>query len=220
MAIVLDTHTFVAKAAAVSHTQSHTISDSAKIVAMVVSEAPFEPTGVTFDGNALTEIGTVIAEGNLRGNAYYYDSALSAGAYDLVVTYGGSRPCKIYIESMIGAATGLPEDHGKDSETLTTVVGDGFDLTASAGAFLMAISSCSTPTDTATVSSDVTVEEGPETSDSHATYTANAAGVLSGTKSIDWTWGLAAPDKIAMALSIGEAASGGMQLVGGAGLVG
>lgn len=221
MAIALDTHTFVKQSGGTSHSQAHTITANAKVVALIMWENTGTLTSCQFGGVDMTQIGSRVTQGSVVMEAWYLDSSLSGGSHNLTFTLGTSDDPIVYIESMTGAATGAPEG----SDTAATAGGAGsalaLSVTSTEGAFVMSASNNGSTSPTVTVS--VLTKEGDDNSAGIRGASAMAAGVSAGTTSPTWTYQNSVGDKVGFLLSIAEvaaAAAGGMQLVGGRGLVG
>lgn len=208
MAIVPDDHTFGVLGFQTSHSQAHTISENAVVVAYISLESTVTISDVEFGGVAMTELHNVLYNG-IRLAAYYLLSSLAAGEHDLTFTTSGVAYSKVYIESVTGHAEEAPEDSGSDTQDSSgDVVGDGFDLTVSDDAYVIAavINSAASPTLDGV--STVTGEEF-----NNANGWIMGTGVVldpgAGSHSVDWDFSSTSTNKVAIALSLKVAAAGG-----------
>ena len=210
MAITPGTRAFDDLNATTTHTLAVTIALNAKIVVFALFEnAVTSPvlSLVQFDGNTMTQIGTMTTLDDVDIAAYYYDSALSAAAYNFTFTSSESVPSKLTAYPMSGDyATGAPEANISDTETTDGIVGDASQITVSAGAFLMGAVSNSGD-ETFTVSSDVT--EGDD-DNSNFFSGGNAADLQAsgGAKDVIFTYASSTKDIVMKAVSVAVAAGG------------
>jgi hypothetical protein len=192
---------------------SHSIATdiaSPKIVVILLGEKGTAPviSNVQFNSTAMTLIGTANNSLALRVAAYYLDTSLAAGTYTLSWDHDAAAKYSYTVYQLAGAAAGAPEAWMTDTESAAgTIVGDGADITVTAGAYLMSAYLNSSAAGTVSVSSGVTK------GDDDGTFLgrhANAAGLQgsAGAKSVDWTHSTAVGEKMSINVSVAEGASG------------
>jgi len=225
MAITLDTHTFATPGASTSHTIGHTHAANAKIVVLIAQEVSSVaiPTSVQFGGVAMSAItGSGQTVTNMRIDGFYLDSALSAGPNDLTFSLSPGAAPRVYIESMVGAATGEPESIYATAMAAATSTVIGGTVTSTSGAYVMALTANALTSRNTTGWTTLTEEDNYNAA-LNRSVTANAFP-SAGANTVDSTWDTNQGDKVFLAVSIAEAgaapSSGIRPLVGGVGLVG
>lgn len=211
MAITVGTRFFNNDGTITSHTFSVTIPADAKVIAFIATEsATAAISSVQFNGSAMTLVDSQSfspGTGEVQIAAYYIDTSLGAGSYNLTYTTSPAIVTTLTVYPLNGAAAGAPEASYFDTQSSTgSIVGDNGSLTVSAGAYLMSVAINSAVVPTVTVSASVTLGDNSTASGARVS---NAADIQAtgGSKTTQWTYSSTSTTKMMMAVSVAEATS-------------
>lgn len=196
---------------------AHTISANALVLAWFFRESAAAPSATaTFNGNSMTLL-TSATEGTSGMWCYYYEASEGAGSYTVQGNWvGASANSYTYVESLTGVASGAPEayDAATTAAGASATVGGGTWDFGSVSANAFVASFMGNPLASPTFSSVTVVTQ----ENDFGTLGRALTGFLNGTAGSEvpplWTLSGAVGDKIAIAVSVAEAAASGTTLGG------
>lgn len=169
-------------------TWSHTVSGANRILVVAVSSYTNLPTGVTYNGVAMTNVAGASIDGGSQCSSLWYLIAPDTGAHNVVVNFSGGQYGRAAAISFTGAAqTGQPDaaaeaDSSHDATSslaITTVAADCY--------IIDAIALASSPTALARDSGQTDLYTEPDGSVVDVGGSYKAAGAA-GAKTMVWTW--------------------------------
>ncbi len=166
---------------ATSITWSHTVSGSDRVIFVGVANQTAQPTGVTFNGDALTSVFTAA-----QADTYYVSGwvliAPDTGAHDIVVSYAGTTSgINGYGISFTGAhqttAVGTPATSNGWGSTST------IDVTAETGDIVVDIMNCGSSTEPSIGANQTQIH----TANPGTTYQKGSREAGASTTTMSWT---------------------------------
>lgn len=215
-----NTATFIETVSGTTHSSTITLGAGTKrkIVVATGQDAgsATNVTGVTFDGNVMTQRAATSNAGDTAIKTYVYEydvpNATGTGSKTITVTTGVSvSDITWYAWQLTGAATGAPEYAAISTSTSSVTTVSDAAVTCSSGAAILSVvlSGSASPT----VSWDATVAERAESNETnYTTAYADATSVTAGTKTVTATWSTTAGFKNLAVVSIAAAAASGLTI--------